>query len=76
MSGVWPTEDVDAVFAIVSSIRRSAQGIETPRDLQRLTTQRVGPVFTKRSLDSELELVDVATGIIYNLTFVTLRIFL
>ena len=51
-------EDVDATFAIVAGVLRSSQNIETPRDLQRLILQRVGPVFQKRSLEFELEIME------------------
>ena len=54
-------EDVDSIFSIVTSIMRSAQNIETPRDLQRLIVDRVGPVFTRKALDFDLEILDVAT---------------
>ena len=52
-------EDVDAVFSICTNALRTAQNVETPRDLQRLILQRVGPVFTKRGLDFDIEIVEV-----------------
>ena len=52
-------EDVDAIFSLCTNALRTAQNIETPRDLQRLILQRVGTVFTKRALDFDLEIVEV-----------------
>jgi hypothetical protein len=52
-------EDVDAVFSICTNALRTAQNIETPRDLQRLILQRVGPAFTRRGLDFDIEIVEV-----------------
>ena len=54
-------EDVDAIFSIVSSFLRTAQNIETPRDLQRLISDRVAPIFTKKNLDFDISIVDVVT---------------
>ena len=55
-------EDIDALFSICTTFLRSAQSIETPRDLQRLLIQRVGPPFSKRGQDFQVEIMDVVAG--------------
>lgn len=54
-------EDIDGIFSVAAQAIKSAQNIETPRDLQRLFTQKVGPVFTTRDLAFSVEIVDSVT---------------
>lgn len=54
-------EDIDATFSLISACLRTAQGIETPRDLQRLVMERVGPVFQSRGVDFEIEILETDT---------------
>lgn len=53
-------EDVDAALALVTSCLNACPSLETPRDVARAIHERLSPVFQKRGVDFEIEIVDTA----------------
>lgn len=51
-------EDVDACLALVTSALNGADSLETPNDVCKVISERLTPVFAKRGIDFEIEIVE------------------
>ena len=50
-------EDVDAVFSLCTAALRSCPILETPRDIQRRLLEKLGPVWERKGMVFDIELV-------------------
>ena len=53
-------EDVDAVMSLVTIGMREEACLETPADVMRCLRKKIGPVFARKQMDFEVELVETA----------------